>query len=384
MVRLSFEGANPAVQVRGAEETGGQASFFCGADPAAWHTAIPVHASVVYQDLYPGIDLRVYTRNGAFEYDIIAKAHAALDSFIVHYGGVKAGCIDAEGALVLETDHLTVRQPAPATWQVTASGEHDPLQAHYRLLPGNRYGILVEGRDPTFPIVIDPGLVWSTFFGGNSAGPFPDGFLARFSPDASELLYATYLGGSDKEWEGFIGYEGGLALTPDRETYAVGTTMSGDFPTTAGAFDTTYNGLGDGFIARFDMLPSGVLKYGSASPSCQGPIAIGVLKKPQANALLFTSTNAPPLGRGFLVVGTSAAVAGIPLLGASLHVSPFDPFAALPLQANELGYAELQLSVPALSGGARSFVQLLWFGTPSCGGAGTLAASSGLAIELPP
>ncbi|MEZ0338081.1 MAG: hypothetical protein ABWK02_07740 [Aquificaceae bacterium] len=33
-----------------------------------------------------------------------------------------------------------------------------------------------------------------------------------------------------------------------------GYTVSNDFPTTTGAYDTTYNGVDDAFIAKFDSL----------------------------------------------------------------------------------------------------------------------------------
>ena len=63
----------------------------------------------------------------------------------------------------------------------------------------------------------------------------PDGFVGRFSADASELLYSTFLGGLDSDWcEALTIDEAGAA-------YVVGRTRSSDFPTTPGAFDPRSN-----------------------------------------------------------------------------------------------------------------------------------------------
>ena len=63
-----------------------------------------------------------------------------------------------------------------------------------------------------------------------------DAFVSELSADGSTLLYSTYLGGTQSE--------GGddLALDSSGDVYVAGHTYSLDFPTTAGAFDTVFNG----------------------------------------------------------------------------------------------------------------------------------------------
>ena len=77
--------------------------------------------------------------------------------------------------------------------------------------------------------------------------------MARLNAAGSALDYATFLGGS--------GSDGGYALALDAAGRATvtGETTSSDFPTTPGAFDTSYNGgypYGDAFVARINAAGS--------------------------------------------------------------------------------------------------------------------------------
>ena len=98
--------------------------------------------------------------------------------------------------------------------------------------------------------------------GGTSSGDFPttaeafdtsynfldynysDVFVASLSWDGRELIYSTYLGG--------FAHDYARSLTSDGEggVFVVGVTRSPEFPTTDGAFDRTFNGENDAFVAR--------------------------------------------------------------------------------------------------------------------------------------
>ncbi len=81
-----------------------------------------------------------------------------------------------------------------------------------------------------------------------------DVYLAKLTPDGSDLIYATYLGGSAMEFS----ETHGLALDNQGNAYVAATTMSVDFPYTPQAVQQSYGGSGgggnypgDGFIAKF-------------------------------------------------------------------------------------------------------------------------------------
>ena len=66
--------------------------------------------------------------------------------------------------------------------------------------------------------------------------------MTKLSGSGAALDYSTYLGGVSFD-EG-----NGIAVDGAGTAYVAGFTYSPDFPTTAGAFDTTYNDAGDAFV----------------------------------------------------------------------------------------------------------------------------------------
>lgn len=78
----------------------------------------------------------------------------------------------------------------------------------------------------------------------------PDAFLSKLNSAGSSLVYSTFLGGS--------GADSGqaIALDPSANAYVAGYTASTNFPTTAGALQTTAAGNGDAFVAKFNAAGS--------------------------------------------------------------------------------------------------------------------------------
>jgi hypothetical protein len=90
------------------------------------------------------------------------------------------------------------------------------------------------------------------------------GFLSKFSPDGSSLIYSTYLGGSSNValncggtpcWTSPFSAITQVALDSSGNAYAAGNTNTYNFPTTRGAYlttDSTQQNAGVGFVSKFD------------------------------------------------------------------------------------------------------------------------------------
>jgi hypothetical protein len=73
------------------------------------------------------------------------------------------------------------------------------------------------------------------------------------NPAGSGLVYSSYLGGNGDDEGGSSGSSGGfegIAVDASDNAYITGLTTSTNFPTTAGAFQTTFGGVRDAFVAK--------------------------------------------------------------------------------------------------------------------------------------
>jgi len=104
----------------------------------------------------------------------------------------------------------------------------------------NPIGIAIDGSGDTYVA----GQTFSNPFPGTSQSPIQavfnlgesntasDGFVTEFNPDATALVYSTYLGGGAND----LVY--GIAVDSSGNAYVTGDTVSTDFPITDGAFQT--------------------------------------------------------------------------------------------------------------------------------------------------
>jgi chitobiase/beta-hexosaminidase-like protein/beta-propeller repeat-containing protein len=285
-LRMSLVGGKAAPAVAGLDELPGKSNYFTGKDAARWHTNIPTYAKVRYQDVYPGIDLVYYGHRRQLEYDFVVAPGADPDSITLRFDGASAQHIDDNGDLVMQTDAGEVRFRKPVVYQ-PGSGSAAQLSVDGRYVQKGRNQVRFDigDYDRTKPLVIDPVLSYSTYFGGNhddisteiavdgaghayitgstnSTANFPlvnaaqsskqgaeystDAFVAAFNPTDGALLYSTYLGGGgDDEALGIAADEAG-------RVYVAGRTRSTDFPV-LNPFQAASGGGIDAFVTAFDQ-----------------------------------------------------------------------------------------------------------------------------------
>jgi hypothetical protein len=82
-----------------------------------------------------------------------------------------------------------------------------------------------------------------------------DAFVTKLNSTGTSLIYSTYIGGSSNDY----GYA--IAIDGSGNAYITGNTISTDYDTTSGAFQTTYGGgtlIGDVFVTKIDLVTTGV------------------------------------------------------------------------------------------------------------------------------
>jgi hypothetical protein len=110
---------------------------------------------------------------------------------------------------------------------------------------GNIYVIGYGGSN----MPVSPGCFQSTYFGNY------DVYTYKLNPTATAVLYCTYIGGTTYDRPGSI------AVDAQHNVYISGTVdgFSGGFPVTSGAYDISFNGGVDIFVAKFDSTLSNLL-----------------------------------------------------------------------------------------------------------------------------
>lgn len=215
----------------------------------------PGTASLIYSTYLGGSDISI---GRGIAVDALGQIYIAGDTnspdFPVTPGAYQATCTLQRG--LCSTDLFAAKLDATGSTL---------LYATYLGGSGTEYGfalaidaaghMFITGNtdSPDFPVT--SGALQTTFAGGGTV--FGDAFVVELNPagqGASDLVYATYLGGSGSEqtW--------GIALDSAGGILVSGSTTSRNFPVTSGAYQKTYAGsgnlgLGDAFIAK--LYPTG-------------------------------------------------------------------------------------------------------------------------------
>src|SRR5262249_49681840 len=145
---------------------------------------------------------------------------------------------------------------APVLYQ-EAGSQRQPVAGHF-VVDSGRVTFDVGSYDHSRSLVIDP-LV---------------------------LGYSTYLGGTGRD----LGY--GIAVDGKGAAYVVGQTLSTNFPTPPGAFDTSYNGgpsYGDAFVAKVNAAGNG-LAYSTYLGGVDDDYADGIAVDAAGSAYVTGST----------------------------------------------------------------------------------------------
>jgi hypothetical protein len=327
-VKLEFVGADPQVQPAGQALNKAVVSYFRGPQEA-WRTGLRTFSSVLYSELWPGIDLVYRGTAGKLKYEFVVKPGADPGQIRLAYRGANALRVDESGQLLVSTPLGELVDGAPLAWQ-DHDGRRTAVDMRYQLEPkppgstaGARdgsatYGFQIGAYDHTRTLVLDPVLlVYCGYIGGNSdddghgiavdtAGhayvtgttasmDFPategsahwnrDAFFAKITLDGTELEYAGFIGGE--------GYDDGndIALDGLGNAYIVGLTSSGeDFPVKNGP-DGIFNGGGsDAFVAKVN--PNGTeLVYAGYIGGSGDDIGAGIAVDAVGNAYVTGHTS---------------------------------------------------------------------------------------------
>jgi hypothetical protein len=300
-ISMRLADANPDAGAHGAEELPGKLNYFTGNNRAHWRTGVETFRQVRYTGVYPGIDMVYYGQEGRLEYDFIVEPGADPGKIELVFEGVRRTELDRSGDLVLHAAEGSLRQRKPVAYQ-EVGGSRREVASNYAILGESdgsvRVAFELGDYDRRERLVIDPVLIYSTYFGGDGPGgyaydhgrsigvdsagniylcgytfslAFPttagsydttqngggfadvygDAFVVKLNPEGNTLLYGTYLGGGRGD-----GAEK-IVVDADGYAYVAGRTYGNNYPVTAGSFQPNFNNpiystLPDGFVTKLN------------------------------------------------------------------------------------------------------------------------------------
>lgn len=188
---IEFDGANPSADWQTADPQPGATSYILGNRPERWLIGLPHFGRIVRRNLYEGIDLVLYSRDGNLEYDLVLHPGADPRRICLRFSGERSLSMDGAGNLIVELGSSRIVQRKPAVYEIASDGSHRPVEGSLQIVGPHLAAFRIRGRNPSRSLVVDP-----------------------------VILSASYLGASGDD----------RIIASDPRSLIIGTTTSADFP----------------------------------------------------------------------------------------------------------------------------------------------------------
>jgi gliding motility-associated-like protein len=203
-------------------------NYYYGSDQRNWKSEIHDLESASLLNYYAGIDLKLEGMSSSLKYSFIVSPGADPSVIVSNLEGFDEVKLE-DGNLHLKTQFGVIIEKQPVAWNLL-NGKKVPVKVRFRLEGKKLSFELPEDYDHAETLVIDPDIVFSTFSGSTM-----DNWGMTATGDTQGCLYG-----------------GGIGFV------RLGASSNGNYPTTPGAFDVTFNGgvtynWGSGQIGGFDV-----------------------------------------------------------------------------------------------------------------------------------
>lgn len=211
---INFVNCNKDIQMTAQKPQKIYYNYFLGSNPQRWKTGIHPSLSVDYKGVYNGIDAHVYSEDGNIKYEFIVAPGADADQIRLKYNGVD-GLALRDGNLIIKTSLGEVKEVKPYCYQYL-NDERKMVIGKFQLNDANEVTFsFPKGYNKGSALTIDPAIVFCSFTGSTADNW---GYTATY--DSTGAFYA-----------------GGIVVNDQS-----GPTLTGSYPVTVGAFQTTYGG----------------------------------------------------------------------------------------------------------------------------------------------
>lgn len=263
---VEFTGASENAEIVPDKTVPSVNNYIIGNDPSKWASNVKIYQAVLYKNIYPNIDLRYYSEGDRLKYDLIVHPGGDPRSIVMKYTGAEKLSVRNK-ELIIKTSVGETKEMYPYTFQPDDVKGRKEIPSKYIISGNNTVRFELGEYTKTAPLIIDPTLIFSSFTGstanqyGFTATPGPDGSLysggivfaqgfpttpgafqssfqggsgakgvdigiMKFSPNGSQRVYATYLGGNNND------FPHSLVCDPQGNLVVMGRSYSDNYPGT--------------------------------------------------------------------------------------------------------------------------------------------------------
>ncbi len=271
--QVEFLRSKKNAQIEGKTYSGFYNNYYRGSDPGKWASNVPAFKKVNYTNLYKDIDLLLYSEGTSLKYDFVVHKGGNPKDIVMNYKGIDAVSLQ-DKCLRIETTVNTIIEAAPYAYQMI-DGKQVEVACNFVLKGSKLRFEFPDSYDSNRELIIDPLLIFASysgsfgdnwgftatydnsdnFYGGGvnfetgyptTIGAYDEFFngidevaditISKLNTTGTQLIYSTYLGGNFGE------VPHSLVVDNSDNLIILGTTSSSNFPTTAGSYDSTFNG----------------------------------------------------------------------------------------------------------------------------------------------
>ena len=244
-------------------------NYFIGNDKTKHISRVPCFQCITYENIYNNIDWEICANEDFVKHTFIVHPFGKIEDISIEYVGVDSLKIMNE-QLHIFTKYGKIIEQSPYIFQ-NKDNIIKKIQGNY-IVKDNILTYYVEDYDTSLDLLIDPGLIFSTYSGSHSdtwgmtscydemgrmisggivqGGAYPitegayddtfagswDCVITKYNDDASSPIFSTFLGGLKGEMPH------SMTVNRNGELIVLGTTSSAGFPTSDNAFQQDLKG----------------------------------------------------------------------------------------------------------------------------------------------
>ena len=208
-LRIHAHGSNAEAVITGDHPANYFNNYFIGDDSAKWAHDVKLFSSVTYQNIYSNIDLKFYSSLTDIKYDMIVHPNGDASLIELEYEGADKLSLK-DKSLQINLSVGTIVEQKPYAYQMV-DGKETEVECRFVLKQNKISFKFPHGYNKLLPLIIDP-----------------------------TLIFSSYTGSTADNW--------GYTATYDAagNVYAGGTVNGIGYPVTAGAYQATFQGGGNG------------------------------------------------------------------------------------------------------------------------------------------